>query len=86
VKHMIGGKGKGRCRAVSLLVEELRRARRVEADADAAIERWMMRGESTDSDRQTLVAALVAAEAKVRSGVVVLARDSDGHQEGADGQ
>jgi len=84
--RMIGGKGKKKDGSiVSLLVHETRLRMYSDAEADAAVERWM-RGTADENDRRIVVDALIAAEAKVRAGAVVLERDSDGPQEGAEGQ
>ena len=81
--RMIGGKGKGRGGSiVSLLVAHVRE-KRVQAEADAAVERWLV-GRASESDRKLVVDALVACEARVRAGEVLLQRETDSPMGGAE--
>jgi hypothetical protein len=73
---MIGGKGKGGDdHVVSLMAEELR-ALLTPDEADAAIERFL-RGDDTPADRQKVVAALVAAEARARASRLVAPQECE---------
>jgi hypothetical protein len=84
--RMVGGKGKGKRNVVSLVVDAMRARCAKAEEADAVIEAFLRGDPMSEADRRLVVDALVACEARVRSGEVLLQRESDSSGNGMEGQ